>query len=221
MQADPPGPGREPGEDFADGFQLDDGVAMDAGELRGREERLEFGDRPVREQFFGGRMEKDEAVLGLGVENLAAIQQDNPLAAAGGQLDRRRLAEGGLELPEKIGRGEAGGEPVEGAVEGRGLDGFEEIVDGVGFKGADGVGVKGRTEDDGRGGGELGEKVEAIEAGHFDVEKENAGTGGGNLFEGVDAMDGFFDAGDGGMAGEEAAESPAGGLFVVDDERVH
>jgi hypothetical protein len=66
----------------------------------------------------------------------------------------------------------------------------------------------------------LGEEIESGEAGHFDIEKQDAGTGGGKLLEGIDALDGFRDFLDDRVAGEEVAESPASGLLVVDDQGV-
>jgi hypothetical protein len=99
------------------------------------------------------------------------------------------------------------------------VDGFEKVVGGANFEGADGkLGVGGGEDDAGAVGVESFEGGEAIGAGKVDVEEDEVGCvacgklpGGGGVAGGGGEADAF----DG---GENLFEVPAGGGFVVNDE---
>jgi hypothetical protein len=129
------------------------------------------------------------------------------------------LRESGVLLPIGLGDGAEASEFFEGAFELFRLDGLEQVVDGIGFEGAEGVLIVCRGEDDEGLGGEAREEFEAVDAGHLDVDEEDVDS----WFGGVEDGDGF--GGVGGSAGdvdlrelgEEALEAFEGEGFVVDE----
>jgi hypothetical protein len=107
-----------------------------------------------------------------------------------------------LALADEALQGRAGGEEGvdirlafaetgDGAGEGFGLDGLEEIVEGVGGEGLQGVLVVGGDEDDVGAGGQVFEDLEAVHAGHLDIEEECVGAEGLDLFDGLESVGGF------------------------------
>ena len=144
-----------------------------------------------------------------------------------------RLALGELPRPQGFApRADVVDRPLQRQLEAGAVKGLEEVVNGVDVKGADGVLVIGRGEDD------LGERVgflaggeaglvavkqalddgESVEAGHLDIEKNQVRMvllDEVNGFNAVGSLGEDFDASD---FVEEEAELVAGQLFVVDDE---
>ena len=246
--------GLEPGDDFANVVEVDDEAAMSAPEEGGVEEVEELLEGAALGVAFKGLgddaddafVDGGEADVGLIDEEQAALGLDDEaggLRGAAGAVGTAEQLEERAEVGLDLGFGERGGAVGEGSGEAAfdaldGLEdagavkGLEEVVNGVDVKGADGVLVIGRGEDD------LGERVgflaggeaglvavekalddgETVEAGHLDVKKNQVGV------VVVDEVDGFnavgsvgedFDAAD---FVEEEAELVAGQLFVVDDE---
>ena len=76
-------------------------------------------------------------------------------------------------MPVRFGDGAEAAKFLEGAFQLFGLDGLEQVVDGIGFEGAEGVLVVGGGEDDEGLSGEMREEFEAVHAGHLDVEEEH------------------------------------------------
>ena len=117
---------------------------------------------------------------GFDLVDLGGADEDDAL---GGLHQHARAAIDGVEVRLELREPAigAGGKPLAGAGDGflepRGLEGLQQVIDGADLEGAHGVGVVGGGEDDGRRGigGQFFQHVEAIEARHLDVEKEQAG----------------------------------------------
>ncbi len=124
-------------------------------------------------------------------------------------------------MHEGIEVGLAFAEATYGAGEGFGFDGLEEIVERVGGEGLEGVLVVGGDEDDVRVGGQVLQDLEAVHAGHLDIEEESVGAEGLNLFDGLKAVACFTGNGEAFEGGEKTREAFAGAAFVVDDQDSH
>ena len=76
-------------------------------------------------------------------------------------------------MPLGFGDGAQAAEFLERAFELFGLDGLEQVIDGVGFEGAQGMLIVGRGEDYEGLDGQTREEFEAVDARHLDVEEEH------------------------------------------------
>ena len=175
----------EPGLDLLHEGDVDDGGAVDADEFFGVEflfEALEgFADFEgalacvkagvVAEGF-------DAFDLGDGEETDAAVLGDGNACEKGWLGGAAELGEKELKGIGVEGAVDALADAIEGLAEAVGGEGFEEIVDGVDFKGLERVLVVGGDEDDGGRafGGKAGDDFEAVPLGHADVEEEEVGV---------------------------------------------
>ena len=144
------------------------------------------------------------------------------LGGGAGTEVRCRGCAGGLG---DVAGGDAAANFFEGLDEALVVEGLEEVVNGVYFKGPDGVLVEGRGEDDLRHAEfffkreDFFEDSEAVEAGHADVEEEDVGPVGADEVDGFDTVGALGEDGDVAGGVEEVLEFLAGERFVVDDER--
>ena len=122
------------------------------------------------------------------------------------------------------------GGPADGLGEAFPADGLEDVVDGLEVEGLDGEALVGGDEHDERRPGEAGEEpgqVEAVEAGHVDVEEDDVdglGPVGSGLQGPVDPAQRLgrvaraLGAADPGIRVQQVQQFLQGGLFVVDGE---
>jgi len=206
--------GFEPGHDFADVVDIDDEAAVGAPEEGGVEEFEEvFEGAALGLSVEGGCDDADDAIfngceadVGLVDEEEARLDLNDELAGCGRPgsglpveefeegLQVALVGEGRCSIAGVVFEGvfrEADADAVEGLADAVGIEGLKEVVGGVDVKGADGVLVVGRGEDEL---GEPGELVmvdellddgEAVHAGHLDVEEDEFGA---VLFDEVDGL---------------------------------
>lgn len=217
----------EPGAEFLDAVGVDNCRAVDAEEAAGVEALLDRGHGFANEVGFAADVEGDIVVGGF--DPVDFVLTDEEHAAGGFDSKTGGFLVALFEFVEKLENagvalrgGGLAADAVEGFFEACGVEGLEEIVDGVDFEGTEGELVVSGDEDDGGDGcwGEALEEVEAGETGHLDVEKQDIGGLGGEVAEGF--FGGFELSVDGevGSLGEHAAEALAGEAFVVNDECV-
>ncbi len=213
------------GLDAGDAFEIDDVGAMDAQEAGRIERGLEAGDGLLLEMLFAFGNEREVIVLRLGVVEFGNGNDEDAGAIADGNTvevlrwrTRTRGEFGGLQRQVR----RISGETLLGAVE-RGLkaldgDGFEEIVHGVDFEGANGVVVVRGDEDDRGSVADQFENFEAIELGHLNVEEDERGLALGDDLDGFEAVGALAEDFDFRMRGEEFAQNLAREVFVVHDD---
>ena len=92
-----------------------------------------------------------------------------------------------------------------------GFDGFGQVIDGIGFKGAQCVMIEGRDEDDDWGlGAQSFQHVKAASSRHLDVEEQNVRAGFRGLVASLDYIGGFVDAIDPVQFPQQSNQPPAG-----------
>jgi hypothetical protein len=104
------------------------------------------------------------------------------------------------------------------------VKGFEDIVDAVGFKGLQQVGVEGGAKDDRGGDGHLPEDIEAAAIGQLDVHEQEVDTLGSGGKEGYRTLDAVADGQDlvffvDGC--DKFSQQSGGSWFVFNDEDIH
>ena len=134
-------------------------------------------------------------------------------------------AGGGGRLREPLGKvlvegGEVAGlqvaaHAVHGGLQPGGGEGFEEVIEGVDFKGGDGMLVVSGDEDDGgqAGRGQGAQDIEAADLGHLDVQKHEVGAAGADEVDGVGTVGAFAGNLDIGFGREHFPEAGAGEEF--------
>ena len=221
----------EPGVDLVDPFDVDECGAVDAEEAGRVEAALEFGDGLIDPVPAAGDDGVGELVLGDEVGDGVEVEEGDALADTGGDsagivgaLGAKGLGERlkqageiGALLPIGFGDGAEAAQLVQCACELCGLDGLDEVVDGVDLEGAERVLVVSGGEDDEGLMGEAGEEIEAGEAGHLNVEEEDVNGFAGFVeeLEGLGGIGGAAGDGDAVKGGEHAREALDGEGFVV------
>jgi len=218
----------ESGLEFADAVETNDGGAVDAGEIGGAEAFFDGGERFANDETRGvGEVKEDVVVGGFDPDDFLRFEEDDATfgfeGEAGGFLGGCGVGEQGFEAAAEV-AGAALADMFGGAGEGDfeavAVEGFQEIVDGIDAEGIDGEAIVGGGEDDGGAllGGEFLNDLEAVGAGHLDVEEDDVGCVVFDGGEGFGAAAAFTDDFDGGVAAQKRAEAFASEGFVVDDE---
>src|SRR5208282_650571 len=96
---------------------------------------------------------------------------------------------------------------------------LQEVVHGVDFKGADGIGVVRGNEDDGAAGTNQLEDLEAIKLGHLNIEEDQVGLRFRDDFDGLETVGTLSDKLDVRVRSKQFADDLTRQFFVVDDHR--
>jgi hypothetical protein len=112
---------------------------------------------------------------------------------------------------------------VERAMEAGIVEGFQEIVEGSCFEGAQGILIVGGNENDGwrKIAAEEFEKVEAVALGHLDVEENQVRLGFADLRQGLGSRATLACDFDFRIEPQKYPEVAAGQRFIVDDDRTN
>ena len=215
------------GLEAGDAIDADDGGAVDADEKAGVEAGFELGQGEAAvENGAGAEVECEVDTGGFDPVDFRDVEE---VGGAGGlddeAIERTVGGEGLKELFEAGGQGvgvgitKAGEEALECGFEAFVTEGLEEVIEGVGVEGLDGVAVIGGDEDGkGHAGNANGvDDGEAVDLGHLDVEEDEVEVMGLEQIDGGAAVGGL---GDEAVGLEQSAEALAGGGFIVDDEDV-
>jgi len=210
----------EPGIDFVDPVNVDQRGAVNAQEARWVEAALEIGNGLIDRVAAAFNDGVGELVLGDEVGDGVEVKKRDALTDARGDAtrivgcwlrseaascSRSRL---GSRCQSGLGRAQAA-EFFEGAGQLRGFYRFNKIVNGVDLEGAECVFVVGGGEDHEGLHGEARKQIEAVDAGHLNVEEEHVDGGGGLRVEIGESLRGVGRSGDDLKiveAGEQALE---------------
>ena len=220
----------KPREHLADGVEPDDAAAVDAGEemwVEGGLDGIERGAHGVR---FRAAMDDQVVAIGFDPGNVADMDK----VGAGFFADEQAFGESAIaqdlidQAPEALFGGvavadvlfECAADDFAETIFGHGL---EQIIEGMDFEGTNGVAIVGGYEDEAwrrvfcrdRNGSY---HVEAVGAGHLDVEENEVGFVLADGGDGGFGVAGFADDFDVGLGAKETKELSPGGGFVVDDQ---
>ena len=215
-----------------DPVAVDQRGAMNAEEARGVEAALEFDDGLIDDVPMSIDDGLSELVVSYKMSDGLDVKKRDALTDARGDATRivgllaaQRSSEllekqAWVALPVGLGDGAQAAEFFEGAGQLRGFYRFNKIVNGVDLEGAECVFVVGGGEDHEGLHGEARKQIEAVDAGHLNVEEEHVDGGGGLRVEIGESLRGVGRSGDDLKiveAGEQALEPLNGERFIVDE----
>jgi len=223
----------EPRVDFVNPISVDECGAMNTQELLGVEASLKFDDGLVHAVTASVDDGEGELVLRDEMRDVIEREKGDTLADARSNTLRKALmafAERcgkflkeiwkiGVALP--LGDDDRAQAPkfLNRPIKAFGLDRFQKIVDGIRLEGAERVLIVCGGEDDGGLASEVREQLEAVHAGHLNVEEENVDVG-GRTVEVVDRLP-WASCGschvNRGEGGKESLEALDGEWFIIDE----